>query len=55
MLVSFVAPIKWSDFREVMAEDSIQQITLVVRKSGDGLAPADGASGANDWIGFAPF
>jgi penicillin amidase len=28
---------------------------LPIRKSGDGLAPADGASGANDWIGYAPF
>ncbi len=26
-----------------------------LRKSGDGLAPADGASGANDWTGFIPF
>jgi penicillin G amidase len=26
-----------------------------LRKSGDGLAPADGASGANDWTGFVPF
>ena len=26
-----------------------------LRKSGDGLAPVDGASGAFDWIGFAPF
>ncbi|HLW90421.1 MAG TPA: penicillin acylase family protein [Roseiarcus sp.] len=28
---------------------------LPIRKSGDGLVPADGASGANDWVGFAPF
>lgn len=26
-----------------------------LRKSGDGLAPADGASGASDWTGFVPF
>ena len=26
-----------------------------LRKSGDGLAPTDGASGATDWIGFVPF
>ena len=26
-----------------------------VRKSGDGLTPADGASGAFDWIGMIPF
>jgi penicillin amidase len=26
-----------------------------LRKSGDGLAPADGASGENDWTGFVPF
>ena len=26
-----------------------------LRKSGDGLAPTDGASGAIDWIGFVPF
>ncbi|MBV9287300.1 MAG: penicillin acylase family protein [Hyphomicrobiales bacterium] len=26
-----------------------------LRKSGDGLAPADGASGAFDWIGVVPF
>lgn len=26
-----------------------------VRKSGDGLTPADGASGASDWIGTIPF
>ncbi len=26
-----------------------------LRKSGDGLAPADGASGANDWVGTVPF
>src|SRR5579883_52115 len=28
---------------------------LPIRKSGDGLAPAEGASGANDWVGYAPF
>ena len=26
-----------------------------LRKSGDGLAPTDGASGATDWTGFVPF
>ena len=26
-----------------------------LRKSGDGLMPTDGASGATDWIGFVPF
>ena len=26
-----------------------------VRKSGDGLAPTDGASGATDWVGTVPF
>lgn len=26
-----------------------------LRKSGDGLAPTDGATGATDWIGFVPF
>jgi penicillin G amidase len=26
-----------------------------LRKSGDGLAPADGASGEKDWTGFVPF
>ena len=26
-----------------------------VRKSGDGLAPTDGATGATDWVGFVPF
>jgi penicillin amidase len=26
-----------------------------LRKSGDGLAPADGASGAYDWVGTVPF
>jgi penicillin G amidase len=26
-----------------------------VRKSGDGLAPANGATGANDWTGWVPF
>lgn len=26
-----------------------------LRKSGDGLAPVDGASGASDWTGFVPF
>ena len=33
----------------------ISPALLPIRKSGDGLTPADGASGANDWIGFAPF
>ena len=33
----------------------ISPALLPIRKSGDGLAPADGASGANDWIGYAPF
>jgi penicillin G amidase len=28
---------------------------LPVRKSGDGLAPSDGASGSFDWVGYAPF
>jgi penicillin amidase len=28
---------------------------LPIRKSGDGRLPADGASGAFDWIGMAPF
>jgi penicillin amidase len=28
---------------------------LPVRKTGQGLVPADGASGANDWTGYAPF
>jgi penicillin G amidase len=28
---------------------------LPIRKSGDGLAPTDGASGATDWVGYAPF
>ena len=26
-----------------------------IRKSGDGLTPADGASGDNDWTGYIPF
>ena len=26
-----------------------------LRKAGDGLAPVDGASGANDWVGTVPF
>jgi penicillin amidase len=26
-----------------------------LRKAGDGLAPADGASGDNDWVGYVPF
>jgi penicillin amidase len=26
-----------------------------IRKTGDGLTPADGASGANDWTGYVPF
>jgi len=33
----------------------ISPALLPVRKSGDGLAPSDGASGATDWIGYAPF
>jgi penicillin amidase len=33
----------------------ISPALLPIRKSGDGLAPADGASGANDWVGYAPF
>jgi penicillin amidase len=28
---------------------------LPLRKSGDGLAPVDGASGAFDWVGMVPF
>lgn len=28
---------------------------LPIRKGGDGRLPADGASGAGDWIGFIPF
>ncbi len=28
---------------------------MPLRKSGDGLAPADGASGAFDWVGTVPF
>lgn len=28
---------------------------MPVRKSGDGLAPTDGASGATDWTGWVPF
>jgi penicillin G amidase len=28
---------------------------LPIRKSGDGLTPADGASGAYDWVGYAAF
>jgi penicillin amidase len=33
----------------------ISPALLPIRKSGDGLTPADGASGANDWTGYAPF
>jgi penicillin amidase len=33
----------------------ISPALLPIRKSGDGLAPADGAAGANDWVGYAPF
>ncbi len=33
----------------------ISPALLPIRKSGDGLAPVDGASGAYDWTGYAPF
>jgi penicillin G amidase len=29
--------------------------SVPMRKSGDGLAPTDGASGATDWVGWVPF